>query len=257
MGATKNGIVGREVYDKKSGMMGRVIKEDGLSITIEFNDGEKKDVKTVTPTIFNRWYRVLDEDNASGAEQSAQQEQPDAGKDNGDDQGDGKEQAGGHEQGEPQGDKAEEPKKERKPRAKKESTPPKYPVGEKGVGEKLATEFKKILETLANQDLDYKTTKDPRALVVRYNGHNVFEMTICQRRLHIMCHKKSLSPDNLKRATKEVPDSFGWPLSVQYTFIESTEESRALMKCIATDGLYYRQKVETAKDEDGESGKEE
>ena len=34
--ATRNGIVGREVYDKKRGLMGRVVKEDGLQITLEF-----------------------------------------------------------------------------------------------------------------------------------------------------------------------------------------------------------------------------
>ena len=65
MEATKNGIVGREVYDKKQGLMGRVVKEDGLQITIEFNDGDNKVTKTVTPTTFKRWYRLLDEDGSA------------------------------------------------------------------------------------------------------------------------------------------------------------------------------------------------
>ena len=60
--ATKNGIVGREVYDKKRGLMGRVVKEDGLQITLEFNDGNEKTVKVVTPATFKRWYRLLDEE---------------------------------------------------------------------------------------------------------------------------------------------------------------------------------------------------
>ena len=60
--ATRNGIVGREVYDKKRGLMGRVVKEDGLQITLEFNDGNEKTVKAVTPTVFKRWYRLLDEE---------------------------------------------------------------------------------------------------------------------------------------------------------------------------------------------------
>ena len=56
--ATRNGIVGREVYDKKRGLMGRVVKEDGLQITLEFNDGNEKTVKVVTPVTFKRWYRL-------------------------------------------------------------------------------------------------------------------------------------------------------------------------------------------------------
>ena len=44
--ATKNGIVGREVYDKKRGLMGRVVKEDGLQITLEFNDGKIMQIGT-------------------------------------------------------------------------------------------------------------------------------------------------------------------------------------------------------------------
>ena len=60
--ATKNGIAGREVYDKKRGLMGRVVKEDGLQITLEFNDGDEKTVKVVTPATFKRWYRLLDEE---------------------------------------------------------------------------------------------------------------------------------------------------------------------------------------------------
>ena len=46
--ATKNGIAGREVYDRKRGLMGRVVKEDGLQITLEFNEGDEE--------VFKLWY---------------------------------------------------------------------------------------------------------------------------------------------------------------------------------------------------------
>ena len=83
---------------------------------------------------------------------------------------------------------------------------------------------------------------------MKYNGRNVFEITVCKRRINVLCHKKSLSADNLSRATKVYPDKFGWPLSVQYTFTELTDTAKALIRCIITDGLYYRQIVEKVED---------
>lgn len=258
MEATKNGIVGREVYDKKQGLMGRVVKEDGLQITIEFNDGDNKVTKTVTPTTFKRWYRLLDEDGSS-----------ESGQDNGDqgasgeEQGQDKEPSGepSDEGGESEGSGDEEPPKDEKPdKKKREPKPkaePKYPSGEPGSGGEIARRFRQIVDETANQDVDYGTTKDPRVMVVRYNGRNAFEVTVCKRRVNVLCHKKSLSPDNLKRATKVMPDAYGWPLSVQFTFTDLSENSTALMRSIVTDGLYYRQKVETEEPEKGAASGEE
>ena len=215
--ATKNGIAGREVYDKKRGLMGRVVKEDGLQITLEFNDGNEKTVKAVTPTVFKRWYRLLDE--------------------------------------EPQEENAEDvhetetSKDEDKPAPKKKAnTSMKFPAGAPGVGTQLVEYFRFEVGEYANQDLEYKVSKDGRIVIVKYNGRNVFEITVCKRRINVLCHKKSLSADNLSRATKVYPDNFGWPLSVQYTFTELNDTTKAIIRCIITDGLYYRQIVEKAED---------
>lgn len=62
MATTRGSIVGREVYDKRAGVMGKVLKEDGLSLVIEFSTSEGTTTKTITPATFNRWYRLLDEE---------------------------------------------------------------------------------------------------------------------------------------------------------------------------------------------------
>lgn len=201
--ATKNGIVGREVYDKKRGLMGRVVKEDGLQITVQFDDGEIRVTKAVTPQTFKRWYRLLD---------------PELEEDVG-------------------------PVQESQPKVS-DGAGLKFPSGAPGVGKQIVEFFRHELGECANQDLEFCVTKDGRVVVVKYNGHNVFEITVCKRRLNVLCHKKSLSPDNLARSTKVYPDSFGWPLSVQYTFTELDGSTKALIRCIITDGLYYRQVVE-------------
>lgn len=215
--ATRNGIVGRTVYDKKRGLMGRVIKEDGLQITIEFDDGELKQSKAVSPNTFKRWYRLLDEEPET--EQASEGDWA------------------------PGGSEIDEHEEEATP-AKKEY---KFPVGEPGVGTELATYFRSTIQEYANQDLLFTSAGGGRIVVVKYNGRNVFEVTVCKRRINVLCHKKSLSPDNLARATKVFPEDYGWPLSVQFTFTKLDESSRALIQCIVTDGLYYRQIVEEEK----------
>ena len=223
--ATKNGIAGREVYDKKRGLMGRVVKEDGLQITLEFDAGDEKTVKVVTPATFNRWYRLLDEEPQ---EASAEEDVP-----------------------EPETSECENASSEDedKPAPKKRAnTSMKFPAGAPGVGTQLVEYFRFEVGEYANQDLEYKVSKDGRIVIVKYNGRNVFEITVCKRRINVLCHKKSLTADNLSRATKVYPDKFGWPLSVQYTFTELNDTTKALIRCIITDGLYYRQIVEKAED---------
>lgn len=223
--ATKNGIAGREVYDKKRGLMGRVVKEDGLQITLEFDDGDEKTVKVVTPATFKRWYRLLDEEpqEAPAAEDVPEPETSEC------------ENAPSEDEDKPA------PKK-------KANTSMKFPAGTPGVGAQLVDYFRFEVGEYANQDLEYKVSKDGRIVIVKYNGRNVFEITVCKRRINVLCHKKSLTADNLSRATKVYPDKFGWPLSVQYTFTELTDTTKALIRCIITDGLYYRQIVEKAED---------
>lgn len=222
--ATKNGIVGREVYDKKRGLMGRVVKEDGLQITLEFDDGDEKTVKAVTPVTFKRWYRLLDEEpQEESAEVNPDPKTSDCEKNLSED------------------DSKPEPKK-------KTNTNMKFPAGSPGVGAQLVEYFRFEVGEYANQDLEYKVSKDGRIVIVKYNGRNVFEITVCKRRINVLCHKKSLSADNLSRATKVYPDNFGWPLSVQYTFTELNDTTKAIIRCIITDGLYYRQVVEKVED---------
>jgi hypothetical protein len=64
MATTKGSIVGREVYDKRAGVMGKVLKEDGLSLVIEFSTADGTTTKTITPATFKRWYRLLDPEPA-------------------------------------------------------------------------------------------------------------------------------------------------------------------------------------------------
>ena len=199
MATTKGSIVGREVYDKRAGVMGRVLKEDGLSLVIEFSiDGETL-TKTITPATFRRWYRLMDEEPVDEAAPS------------------------------------EDQKKER-------GSVPEDHKGAVGAGSALCTLFLSTVKQSANQDLDITGTKDKRAVVVKYNGKNVFELTVCKRRLVVMCHPKSLAPANVAQVTKQYPKEFGWPLSAKFVFTDDAQ--LPLMRSIINDGLFYRQIVE-------------
>lgn len=205
MAMTKNSVVGKDVYDKRQGRMGRVVKEDGLSLVIEFSsaDGEKS-TKTVTPNTFKRWYRVVEEDPAPGEE--------------------------------PRPNPVED-----------ETHRDLQPAGDIGAGDKICKLFLDMVKDYANQDLEVVTMKDPRNVVVRYNGRNIFEITVCKRRLVVMAHPKSLSPENVKRVSKQYPNSFGWPLSSKFVFTDEGEQP--FMKSVIMDGLYFRQIVEKEEEE--------
>lgn len=199
MATTKGSIVGREVYDKRAGVMGKVLKEDGLSLVIEFSTPDGTTTKTITPSTFKRWYRLLDPEPA--------EETP----------------------------APEEEKKER-------GAVPEDQKGAVGVGNALCNLFLTTVKEAANQDLDITGTKDKRAVVVKYNGRNVFEITVCKRRLVVMCHPKSLAPANVAQVTKQYPKEFGWPLSAKFVFTDDAQ--LPLMRSIINDGLYFRQIVE-------------
>ena len=199
MATTKGSIVGREVYDKRAGIMGKVLKEDGLSLVIEFSTAEGTTTKTITPSTFKRWYRLLDPEPAE--ETSAPVEE----------------------------------KKERGP-------VPEDQKGAVGAGSALCNLFLDTVKEAANQDLDITGTKDKRSVVVKYNGRNVFEITVCKRRLVVMCHPKSLAPTNVAQVTKQYPKEFGWPLSAKFVFTDDSQ--LPLMRSIINDGLFYRQIVD-------------
>lgn len=199
MATTKGSIVGREVYDKRAGVMGRVLKEDGLSLVIEFSTPDGATTKTITPATFKRWYRLLDPEPVE--ESPATEEQ-----------------------------KTES------------SAVPESHKGAVGAGPALCNLFLATVKEAANQDLEITGTKDKRNVVVKYNGRNVFEITVCKRRLVVMCHPKSLAPANVAQVAKQYPKEFGWPLSAKFIFTDDAQ--LPLMRSIINDGLYFRQIVE-------------
>ena len=199
MATTKGSIVGREVYDKRAGIMGKVLKEDGLSLVIEFSTADGTTTKTITPATFKRWYRLLDPE--------PEEETP-------------------------------APVEEKKERG----AVPENQKGAVGVGSALCNLFVATVKSSANQDLDITGTKDKRNVVVKYNGRNVFEITVCKRRLVVMCHPKSLAPANVAQVTKQYPKEFGWPLSAKFVFTDDAQ--LPLMRSIINDGLFYRQIVD-------------
>lgn len=197
MATTRGSIVGREVYDKRAGIMGKVLKEDGLSLVIEFSTPDGTTTKTITPATFKRWYRLLDP----------------------------------------------EPTEEAPVEEKKERAPiPEEQKGAVGAGSALCSMFLHTVKESANQDLEITGTKDKRNVVVKYNGRNVFEITVCKRRLVVMCHPKSLAPTNVAQVVKQYPKEFGWPLSAKFVFTDDAQ--LPLMRSIINDGLYYRQIVD-------------
>lgn len=198
MATTKGSIVGREVYDKRAGIMGKVLKEDGLSLVIEFSTTDGTTTKTITPATFKRWYRLLD----------------------------------------PEPEEGETPVDETKARG----PVPEDQKGAVGVGSALCTLFIRTVKNTANQDLEITGTQDKRSVVIKYNGRNVFEITVCKRRLVVMCHPKSLAPANVAQVTKQYPKEFGWPLSAKFVFTDDSQ--LPLMRSIINDGLFYRHIVD-------------
>ena len=216
MATTKGSIVGREVYDKRAGVMGKVLKEDGLSLVIEFSTPEGTTTKTITPATFKRWYRLLDPDPVE--EQPEMIPMPGT-----------------------EGDWVH-PADIRDGEKKVRGSVPDDQKGAVGVGSALCTLFLTTVKESANQDLEIVGTKDKRNVVVKYNGRNVFEITVCKRRLVVMCHPKSLAPINVSQIVKQYPKEFGWPLSAKFVFTDDTQIP--LMRSIIADGLFYRQIVE-------------
>lgn len=240
MATTKNVLVGKRVYDKKSGNFATVIREDGMSLVIQFDaaEGEEPVVKTITPQTLKRWYNVVEDGENKGEEPSSTEgaaapaEEAPA------------EEAAGEQSTE---GAAEPPKGEEKPKAKRGGKKKEEDVGP-GRGQELTNMFLDTVKLKANQDIEICKVKDPRQTVVKYNGRNVFEMTTARKHLIVMCHPESLTPENKKAAEKEYPASFGWPLRTKFVFTD--ESQKPLMASIITDGLYYRQiQIDKAKQE--------
>ena len=224
MATTKGSIVGRDVYDKRAGLMGKVLKEDGLSLVIEFSTENGTTTKTITPATFKRWYRLMDPEPEEEVNGTQAETMPMPGTED------------------PNwGEKHWGPDGPVRPKKEKGSVPEDQ-KGAVGVGSALCNLFLKTVKNSANQDLEVTGTADKRCVVVKYNGRNVFEMTVCKRRLVVMCHPKSLCATNMYQVTKLYPKEFGWPLSAKFVFTDDAQ--LPLMRSIINDGLYYRQIVD-------------
>lgn len=216
MVTTKGSIVGREVYDKRAGRMGKVLKEDGLSLVIEFSTPDGTTTKTITPATFKRWYRLLDPE----PEQSTEGMMPMPGTEG----------------------EWTHPADARDEKVSERSAVPEEHKGAIGAGSALCKLFLSVVKSSANQDLEISGTKDKRNVIVKYNNKNVFEITVCKRRLVVMCHPNSLAPANVQQMDKEYPKEFGWSLRAKFVFTDDAQ--LPLMRSIINDGLYYRQIIE-------------
>lgn len=107
------------------------------------------------------------------------------------------------------------------------------------LGNELRAKFIAIVRSSANQPLDFTYDYKNKRDIIKYNGKNVFECTTAKKRFNVLCHPKALTPDNLKRADRIVPKSWGWVLSAKFVFTDLSQVP--LMRSIIADSLFYRQ----------------
>lgn len=203
----KQNYVNLEVFNKRNGTIGTVVGQDETTILIKSGDA----IKAVTENTFLRWYTIVPQDKPAEKET------------------------------------IKEPEKEEK--KEKKNTDKEYkslPAGAPGVGEELRDKFLSLVKEQANQHLDITYDEKNNRDIIKYNGWNVFECTTAKRRFNVLCHPKSLTPDNLKRADKVFPKEWGWSLRAKFVFTDITQIP--LMKTIIVDGLFYRQKEEENND---------
>lgn len=199
----KQNYVNLEVFNKRNGTIGTVVSQDETTILIKSGDA----IKAVTENTFLRWYTIVPQDKSAEKEIIKEPEK--------------------------------EEKKEKKNTDKEDKS---LPAGAPGVGEELRDKFLSLVKEQANQHLDITYDEKNHRDIVKYNGRNVFECTTAKRRFNVLCHPKSLTPDNLKRADKVFPKEWGWSLRAKFVFTDITQIP--LMKTIIVDGLFYRQKEE-------------
>jgi len=203
----KQNYVNLEVFNKRNGTIGTVVGQDETIILIKSGDI----IKAVTENTFLRWYTIVPQDKPVEKETIKEPE-----------------------------------KEEKKEKKKTDGKDKSLPAGAPGVGEELRDKFLSLVKEQANQDLDITYDEKNHRDIVKYNGRNVFECTTAKRRFNVLCHPKSLTPDNLKRADKVFPKEWGWSLRAKFVFTDITQIP--LMKTIIVDGLFYRQKEEENND---------
>jgi len=203
----KQNYVNLEVFNKRNGTIGTVVSQDETTILIKSGDV----IKAVTENTFLRWYTIVPQDKPAEKETIKEPEK--------------------------------EEKKEKKKTDKEDKS---LPAGAPGVGELLREKFLSLVKEQANQHLDITYDEKNHRDIVKYNGRNVFECTTAKRRFNVLCHPKSLTADNFKRADKVFPKEWGWSLRAKFVFTDITQVP--LMKTIIVDGLFYRQREEENND---------
>lgn len=207
----KQNYVDLEVFNKRNGTTGTVVSQDETTISIKCGDA----IKAVTESTFLRWYTIVPQDKPVEKEKEPKMvpmpgtQDPDWGE--------------------------------------KASGKKVLPSGDPGIGEQLRDKFLSIVKEQSNQHLDITYDEKNHKDIIKYNGRNVFECTTAKRRFNVLCHPKSLTPDNLKRATEIFPKEWGWSLNVKFVFTDINQWP--LMKTIIVDGLFYRQREESKQDE--------
>lgn len=194
-------LMGRIVYNKRSGLMGTVVAEDGLTLSID----TKGTIRGVTRGTFNRWFTVIDEDEQDETQDKVVQQVDEV--------------------------DAEDGTKNRSSRYN--------PSGEKGVGPHLAEKFIQLVKDMANQHLDITYDDTGKRITIKYNNRNIFECSVASRRFNVFCHPNSLTAQNMRLAFKVFPKDWGWSLRAKFVFT-SLDEAH-IMKSIITDGMFYRQ----------------
>jgi len=203
----KQNYVNLEVFNKRNGTIGTVVGQDETTILIKSGDV----IKAVTENTFLRWYTIVPQDKPVEKETIKEPE-----------------------------------KEEKKEKKKTDGKDKSLPAGAPGVGELLREKFLSLVKEQANQDLDITYDEKNHRDIVKYNGRNVFECTTAKRRFNVLCHPKSLTADNFKRADKVFPKEWGWSLRAKFVFTDITQVP--LMKTIIVDGLFYRQREEENND---------
>lgn len=203
----KQNYVNLEVFDKRNGTIGTVVRQDETTILIKSGDA----IKAVTENTFLRWFTIVPQDKPAEKETIKEPE-----------------------------------KEEKKEKKKTDGKDKSLPAGAPGVGELLREKFLFLVKEQANQHLDIIYDEKNNRDIIKYNGWNVFECTTAKRRFNVLCHPKSLTPDNFKRADKVYPKEWGWSLRAKFIFTDITQIP--LMKTIIVDGLFYRQKEEENND---------
>ena len=221
----KQSYLNLEVFNKRDGTTGTVVSQDETTISIKSGDA----IKAVTESTFLRWYTIVPQDKPAEKETSKEpQLVPMPGTQ---DQDWGKKASGKKEKS----DETEEEDKKT------------LPAGSPGIGNELRDKFLSLVKEQANQHLDTTYDEKNHRDIIKYNGRNVFECTTAKRRFNVLCHPKSLTADNFKRANEVFPKEWGWSLNAKFVFTDINQWP--LMKTIIVDGLFYRQREKNKEDD--------